>query len=134
MSGVVAVMSDLFFAAKINDAAKRMGLSVAIVQDLARALEKIQAGAAMVIVDLNCASARPLELIAQMKSDPATSEIPIVGFVSHVQVDLRQSAADAGCDLVVPRSVFSQDLPAILARFAPVLTQPLTPPPPPAAG
>lgn len=118
MSTVVAVMSDLFFAAKINDAAKRLGLGLAIVQDSARATERIQGGAALVIADLNCTTARPLELVALLKATPTTRAIPVIGFVSHVQTELRQSAVEAGFDLVAPRSVFAQDLTAILSRFA----------------
>ncbi len=119
MNRILVVMSDLFFSAKINDAAKKFGTTVVIVQDPALAREKIQAGPPMVIVDLNCQSANPLQLIAEMKNNPATRGIPVVAFVSHVQTELRQKAAETGCDLVVPRSVFAQDLLAILERFLP---------------
>jgi hypothetical protein len=40
----------------------------------------------------------------------------IVGFVSHVQGDLKVKALDAGCDAVMPRSAFSQNLPQLLRR------------------
>ena len=86
----------------------------------------------MLIVDLNCATVDPILLIARTKADPATKAIPIVGFVSHVQTELRQKAAAAGCDVVVPRSVFAQDLPAILERF--ITPAPITPAPAPEAG
>ena len=112
-------MSDLFFAAKIADAAKRLGLTVAIVADAEKAFAKIRDGAAMVIVDLNCASAKPLELVVRLKADPATRAIPAVGFVSHVQTQLRQDAVEAGFDVVVPRSVFAETLPEILAQAIP---------------
>ena len=38
----------------------------------------------------------------------------MVGFVSHVQTELKQRAQEVGCDTVVARSVFAQNLPAIL--------------------
>jgi CheY-like chemotaxis protein len=119
MNKIVVIMSDLFFSAKINDAAKKFGMGVVVVRDPALALEKAQDGPPMVILDLNCQSARPLDLITKMKGDPSTKDVPVVGFVSHVQVELRQKAEEAGCDLVVPRSVFAQDLAAILERFLP---------------
>ena len=40
----------------------------------------------------------------------------IVGFVSHVQGDLKVKAQEAGCDVVMPRSAFSQNLVSILRR------------------
>ena len=40
----------------------------------------------------------------------------IVGFVSHVQGDLKVKALDAGCDAVMPRSAFSQNLGQLLRR------------------
>jgi CheY-like chemotaxis protein len=124
MSKILVIMSDLFFSAKINDAAKRLGTGIAVVQDGALAMAKIQAIPPMVILDLNCAAVDPIELILQIKANPSTRGIPVVGFVSHVQTELRQKAAEAGCDVVVPRSVFAQDLPEILARFIPSLPAP----------
>ena len=41
---------------------------------------------------------------------------PIIGFLSHVQGDLKQKAHEVGCDMVLPRSAFSQNLPQLLRR------------------
>ncbi len=114
---ILAVMSDLFFAAKINDAAKRLGMAAEFVQDRARALEKARSAPPLMIFDLNCASADAPGLIAAIKSDPETAGIPMVGFVSHVQTDLKRRAEEAGCDTVVARSVFAQNLAGILERY-----------------
>ncbi len=114
MKKVLAVMSDLFFSAKIIDEAKKSGLTAVFVKDKAVALEQLKSKPALVIFDLNCASAEPLDLIASMKRNPETSDIPAIGFVSHVQTDLKEKALAAGCDTVVARSVFAQNFPAIL--------------------
>src|SRR5579872_2928798 len=111
MQKLLAVMSDLFFSAKIMDEAKKLGMKAVFVKDKAVALEQLNTAPAMVILDLNCASASPLEIIAAAKQ----AAIPTVGFLSHVQIEMNQRALDAGCDTVVARSVFAQDLPAILA-------------------
>jgi CheY-like chemotaxis protein len=114
---VLAVMSDLFFSVKINDAAKKFGTSVAIVKDQALALEKAKAGPPLIVLDLNCAGVDALGLIAELKKDPATAGIPIVAFVSHVQTELRQRAAELGCETVVPRSVFAGSVEEIFGRY-----------------
>lgn len=111
-------MNDLMFSVKIIDAAKKLGLTTEFVKDKNLAVAKAKSHPALIVLDLNFAAADPIGLIAGLKSDPATSRIPIVAFVSHVQTELRQSAVDAGCDTVVPRSVFAQKLPELLATAA----------------
>lgn len=118
MKKVLAVMSDLFFSAKINDAAKKLGMTVVFVKDHAVAIEQLKLNPALVIFDLNCNSADPLELIKAMKENPATASIGTVGFISHVQTDLKRKAEETGCDTVVARSVFAQNLPQILEQYA----------------
>lgn len=114
---VIAVLSDLMFTVKIQDAAKRAGLDVIFVKSLESALAQAQQNPAAVLIDLNDTAARPLELIASLKSDPKTRGIAITGFVSHVQTDVIQAAREKGCDAVMARSAFSQNLPAILQRL-----------------
>jgi CheY-like chemotaxis protein len=111
---ILAVMSDLFFSVKINDAAKKLGMTAEFVKDNALALEKAKLKPPLIILDLNCDAADPLGLIAAIKGAPDTAEIPLIGFISHVQTQLKQRAQEIGCDTVVARSVFAQNLPAIL--------------------
>ena len=51
-----------------------------------------------------------------MKADPTLAKIQLVGYVSHVQGELKQAAQEAGCDMVLARSAFSQNLLQILTR------------------
>jgi CheY-like chemotaxis protein len=110
---VVAVLSDLMFTAKIQDAAKRAGVEAVFVTSQEKALAQARANPALVILDLNYASVKPLELIVTLKQEG----IPLLGFVSHVEADLIQAARNNGCDRVMARSAFSQNLPAILAEL-----------------
>lgn len=112
---ILGVMSDLFFTVKIIDAAKKIGLTTEFVKEKQRALEKAKDGPAMIVVDLNCDAADPLGLIASIKENPETAGIPMLAFVSHVQVQLKQKAEAARCDTVVARSVFAEKLPDLLA-------------------
>lgn len=41
----------------------------------------------------------------------------MIGFISHVQTQLRHDAEVAGCDTVVARSSFAQNLNTILERY-----------------
>jgi CheY-like chemotaxis protein len=115
---VLAVVEDLFFTVKINEAAKRAGLSVAFVKSERDALDQAAEHPALIILDLNFAGVEPVQLIQKLKADPALQKISLLGYVSHVQGELKQAAQEAGCDMVLARSAFSQNLPQILKRHA----------------
>ena len=68
----------------------------------------------LVIFDMNNVNAKPLTLIPKLKTK--LKKTSIIGFLSHVQGDLKQKAHEVGCDMVLPRSAFSQNLPQLLRR------------------
>jgi CheY-like chemotaxis protein len=115
---IVAVVDDLFFATKIGETAKRAGVAVDFATTEETLLQKTSHKPSLIIVDLNLNAMKPLALISRLKSDPDLKHTSILGFVSHVQGDLKQKAAKAGCDMVLARSSFSQNLPQILKRHA----------------
>lgn len=121
---VLAVMTDLFFSVKINDTAKKFGMTVKFVKDKETIEEELKAKPSVVIFDLNYEAVDPVGLIRQIKSNPETKRISTIGFVSHVQTDLKMAAQESGCDMVVARSVFAQNLPTILKRHATIETAP----------
>ncbi|HYO82009.1 MAG TPA: response regulator [Bryobacteraceae bacterium] len=112
---VLAVLEDLLFTVKINDAAKRNGLQVQFVKSEADALSAAAEKPMLLILDLNVNSVDPISLIPKIKE---FGRIPIIAFVSHVQGELKQRAHDAGADMVMARSAFSTNLPQILKRHA----------------
>jgi PleD family two-component response regulator len=115
---ILAVVSDLFFTVKISDAAKRAGMDVEYAKTDKEALEKAKEKPTLIIVDLNFSAAQPLKLLGKLKSDAETKSISVISFLSHVQGELKQKAHDAGCDMVLARSAFSQNLMQILKRHA----------------
>jgi CheY-like chemotaxis protein len=114
---ILAVLSDLMFTVKIQEATKRAGFEPVFVRSQQEAIERARQKPALIILDLNDAAVRPLDLIAELKGDPGTRSLPLVGFVSHVQTELRQAAQEQGCDVVLARSAFSQNLPSLLKRY-----------------
>src|SRR5712692_3149803 len=115
---ILAVVSDLFFSVKINDAAKRAGMSVEFVKDEHELLAKAKARPTLIIFDLNFESVNPLDLITKLKSNAELKGVSVIGFLSHVQGELKQKAHETGCDMVLARSAFSQNLPQILKRHS----------------
>ncbi|MBM3811882.1 MAG: response regulator [Acidimicrobiia bacterium] len=118
---VVAALSDLMFTVKIQEAAKRANLPIEFVKTGEDLLEKAKEQPKLIILDLNCASIHAVELIRKMKSDPDLKKIYLIAFLSHVQGELKQSAHEAGCDMVLARSAFSQNIVQILQRHSGVV-------------
>jgi CheY-like chemotaxis protein len=118
--GIIAAVDDLFFGVKIQETARARGIPVRLVRSPEEAERTARAQRpALVIVDLQSETCRPLELIRRLKADPTLGAVPILGYVAHVRDDLRRAAREAGCDAVVPRSAFSVQLPEMLQRYAP---------------
>ncbi len=115
---IVAILSDLMFRVKIEEAAKRAGFEAVFVQTQQEALARAKEQPAVIILDLNHAAVEPLDTISKLKNDVETSKVKLLCYVSHVQADLKKAAQSAGCDQVVARSAFSQNLPTILGRYA----------------
>lgn len=119
---ILAVLEDLFFMVKINESAKRAGLPIEFVKSgpdvLAKAADKNGGRPALIIMDLNFGGIDPLKLVTTLKASDDTKSINLIGYLSHVQGELKVAAQEAGCDMVMARSAFSQNLPQILKRYA----------------
>jgi PleD family two-component response regulator len=118
---VLAVVSDLFFAVKLSDAAKRSGLALEFVKDGDQVLEKAAAKPSLIVFDLNFDAVNPLSLIEKLKANTETKGVNLIGYLSHVQGELKQAAQDAGCDMVMARSAFSTNLFQIFKRYGSVV-------------
>ncbi len=70
----------------------------------------------LILVDLHNQKLDAVALAEELKSDEVLAGIPLVGFFSHVEVELQRNAVAAGYDRVLPRSVFARDLPKILTE------------------
>jgi CheY-like chemotaxis protein len=117
-SKIFAFVDDLFFQAKIQETARKLNVKLEFVKSEADLTDKIKLNGeekpSLIIFDLNNNSVKPLTLIPKLKSK--LKKTSVIGFLSHVQGDLKQKAHEVGCDMVLPRSAFSQNLPQLLRR------------------
>jgi CheY-like chemotaxis protein len=111
MERIVALMDDLFFQMKVAETAKHLGLELKVATNGDALLELLEPTPKLVIVDLNSRS-QPLTAIERVRA--AQKDLKVIGFLSHVQRDLATQAQAAGCNEVMPRSAFTQNLAAIL--------------------
>ncbi len=118
-SRIFVFIEDMFFMAKVQETARKLNVKVEFVKTDKDLMEKMQQNGeekpSLIIFDLNNNSVKPLTLIPKLKSK-LKKGTSIIGFLSHVQGDLKQKAHEVGCDMVLPRSAFSQNLPQLLRR------------------
>jgi CheY-like chemotaxis protein len=118
-SRIFAFVDDLFFQAKIQETARKLNVKVEFVKSEKDLMERVKQNGeekpSLIIFDMNNAGAKPLTLIPKLKTK-LKKGTSIIGFLSHVQGDLKQKAHEVGCDMVLPRSAFSQNLPQLLRR------------------
>ncbi len=123
-SNIVALVDDLFFLAKIRETAKAVGTTV-VTGDHRRGVAALaEAQPQAIIMDLNSRALPAVDWIRALKSDPSTRSIRIVAFASHVQEQLISAARTAGCDSVMARSAFTQQLPNLLRSLGSDVAKP----------
>ena len=114
-------VEDLFITAKVQETARKLGVKVAFIKNEKEAIAELTSGEAvnkpaLIVFDLNNANAKPLTLIPKLKTKLKRSA-SIIGFLSSIQGDLKAKAVEAGCDTVMPKAAFSQNLPNLLRRY-----------------
>ena len=100
---------DLIFTSKITGTGRALGWTVKVAPSGRQALSAVDAETALALVDLS-APADPSneELRALKEKLPANAKL--VAFGSHVDVERLRGAREAGCDSVLPRSAFVEQL------------------------
>lgn len=126
---IYCFIEDLFFLAKIQEVSKKLGIKVAYLKPekddkekdvIAKLTETSEEDRpALILFDLNSTGTKPLTLIPKIRTKLKRGT-SIIGFLSHIQGDLKNKAIEAGCDTVMPRATFSQNLPGLLRRYGTV--------------
>lgn len=111
MARVIAAIPDLFFRAKVLETAKSLSVDLEVARDADELLRQVRAEKpCLVLLDLQAAALQPLDSLAALEG------IPVVGFLAHELVELREQALAAGCGEVLTKGQFSASLPSILRR------------------
>lgn len=114
---VVALVPDLFFASKIIETARHVGVTVRLAQSPSSVFNGAKKPA-MIILDLHAVGFDPVEFVRDAKARTGVPSCPVIAFVRHTRPDLIAAAEAAGCDEVLARSAFTENLGAILRRAA----------------
>ncbi len=144
---ILGLVSDLFFVAPIENAARALGGRVRWIErgeqlepetsarpaNFGRTGEPLSGRGsvfiarvvewqpALVIVELASRAIPWPEWIAALKSSAATRRIPVIAFGPHTDLDLRTRAIDVGCDAVIAKGRFLSALPELVEKYARVV-------------
>lgn len=108
---------DLIFFSRVSGAARASGVSVRMVRtadDLLKAAQ--EAPPSGVIVDVHNPGLDLAELLAKLK-EVCTTMPRVIAYGSHVEAQVLRAARQAGCDRVMPRSQFVQELESEVANW-----------------
>ncbi len=108
---------DLIFTSRITGTARSLATEIKPARSPADLLNLTrETPPSLVIIDLANPGLNLPELLSQFRSEGIKSPF-VVAFGSHVDTRTLQAARDAGCNLVLPRSKFVDDLPRKLAGW-----------------
>jgi CheY-like chemotaxis protein len=113
----VLLSDDLMWISRVTSTAHSLGLRFVAVPSV----EKLEALASRqnpkcVILELGVAKLPAAEIVDRIRTICATPP-RFVAFGSHVDVATLQSARDAGCDPVLPRSKMAESLSELLQQW-----------------
>ena len=110
---------DLIFATKIEGTARALGLPARVVGGASTALGLIeQTRPTLLIFDLAAGDDLVGPAAVAGYRSAAGSSCTLLAFGSHVDAAALEGARAAGCDIVIPRSKFAAELPALLTAYA----------------
>ncbi len=113
----IVLSRDLFFTERVTATAEALGYRMQRIGELAQVEVVLQeTRPRMIVLDLTAGELVAPAAVAGYRqlTDPGTWYIAVG---PHVQADLLEAARQAGCQVVLPRSKFSAELPALLRRY-----------------
>lgn len=114
---VLALEKDLFFSVKIQDTLRHHEMEASIARTLTAFEERLNASgeerASLAIVNI---SIRGVDWEAAIRAARERG-YPVLAFGSHMDLDARAKALQAGAQRVVANSKFATDMPGIIHRM-----------------
>lgn len=108
---------DLIFTSKVKGTAEALGYRILVTSDQSAALSLIEKWhPRVVLVDLTAGEAAAPDALMDYQN-LAGPDTWFVAFGPHVEADVLDAARAAGCQVVMPRSRFSAELPELLRRY-----------------
>jgi len=117
---VLLLSSDLLFRSRIDDVARRLGFELRVATSAERLERHLANGVepSVAVVDLECDTLDAAGAIGRLRGMPWGTGLRIVAYAGHTNVAALRAGRTAGAEVVLPRSAFVTQLPALLERVA----------------
>jgi len=114
---ILGLLSGVSLAARISKVAHNCHLA-SHNSDRAELLWKAlqQERPVMVLIDWDTCECEGFRLLEMMRGDETLRKLPVMGFVSQKKADLKPLAQRAGCDRVLTKTEFMNQLENLIAR------------------
>jgi DNA-binding response OmpR family regulator len=113
---IIALEKDLFFAVKIRDTLRHYDMDTTIARTLTSFEQEIgsrdSSMPALAIINI---ATKGVDWEAAIQAARA-SHLPVLAFGSHMDLDARARALQAGAQKVVANSKFARDMPGLVQR------------------
>lgn len=106
---VLYVTKDLFFSSRVCSLARDAGATIEVIASIDA--YTVKEDTILAIIDLGLPQ---LDIDATVSRLREIGLLKIIAYGPHVDVEMLSAAERAGCDLVLPRSKFDQQIAAIL--------------------
>lgn len=114
---IVLMVEDTDFGARLADLVQQAGYEPFFATDEAAIIQAMVRAPVLCIVDLGSSSFK-WERLTRFVKGPGkkNNHVPVLGFGSDVDADLKSQAAAAGCTAVVEPAMLIDDLPGLIDR------------------
>jgi DNA-binding response OmpR family regulator len=110
---IIVFAPDLLMRQQIVEGLKAAGIAARGAATPGRFATALDEGAAGLIIELDGVGVDGVELVARLAADPATTDLPVIGFCAHTNVNLIVDARAAGATKVVARGELVRKLPEL---------------------
>lgn len=122
---ILVGVSDVFFYAKIRDAYRPQGYTLARIRKTDPIVETVVTKQpAALILNMNDDQLDATAILRTLKQDERTSGIPVLAFANHEEIHLWKAAKELGIHTIVSRNEFSSRTLALLEEMLGVQGQP----------
>ena len=116
--GKLLIVADLFFFAKLHEAAKSLGYESTGAGNMDIARKKLAENEFLaVLLSFNKDGFDWEALLTYVRAQPGTRELPVLTFGNHFDTAAFRRAKEVGADMVVPNSQIASEFPYVLTSL-----------------
>ena len=110
---ILVVIPDLMFQTRVREQAKALDYDVIVADAQVEVSAALEMAPKLVVLDLHAYGMDPAPIIEAAKA----LDVPVLAFGRHTAAGELKAAREAGCDRVVVRSTFVEEMPQLLQEL-----------------